>query len=264
MTEKNLSKIMGLALNDYDMINSGDRVVVGLSGGMDSLALLLLLHGRLARIPVKYELLPVFVDNYNRENNDYNSKIEKLSKCVMEKTGLSMTVIGIKAVKTLTGGKTLKRDTCFICSKKRRTELIRYASKTGSNRIALGHHLDDIVETSLMNIFYMRELSSMLPRLDIFGGKMAFIRPLCYIRKTQLESFIYSREETLPVFGEVCPARMIGRNLRRDRIRKIIGELSLQIPNFKNNVFASFRNPRAGYLLDHFFNPKTSGLFRRP
>ena len=94
---------MGLAINDYEMIKNGDRIAVGLSGGMDSLALLLLLHERLNRIPATYELFPVFVDNFNGENSEHNARIENLRECVHEKTGLETDVIKISAVKSLTG-----------------------------------------------------------------------------------------------------------------------------------------------------------------
>lgn len=264
MFGKNLSKLMGLAINDYDMIKNGDRIAVGLSGGMDSLALLLLLHERLDRIPAGYELFPVFVDNFNGENMEHNIRIESLKNCVLEKTGLEMEVIKITAVKTLTAENSKHGDTCFLCSRKRRTELIKFASNHGCVSLALGHHMDDIVETSLMNMFYGRELSSMLPRLDLFGGKMSLIRPLCYINKTRIESYIYAREETLPVFGEVCPSKMIRHDLRREKMRDLIKTLTPKIPGFTKNIFAAFRNPKADYLLNSNFSPKTSGLFRRP
>ncbi len=264
MTEKNLSKLMGLAINDYEMIKGGDRIVVGLSGGMDSLALLLLLHGRLKRLPIKYELSPAFVDNFNGENEEYNKKVSVLTTFIMDKTGLDTHIIKVRTVKVLTAENSRKRDICFLCAQKRRTELIRYADKQDCNRIALGHHLDDIVETSLMNLFFKRELSTMLPRLDLFDGKISLIRPLAYVRKIQIESFIYDREEAFPVFGEVCPSQMVRRDLRRNKIRELVQELSKEIPNLKNNIFASFRNPKPDYLLDHLFHPKTSGLFKRP
>lgn len=264
MTEKNLSKLMGQAINDYDMIKEGDRIVVGLSGGMDSLALLILLYRRLKRIPVKYELFPAFVDNFNGESKDYNKKIESLALFVKDSMGLDMHIIHTRAVKILTDETKKKRDICFLCAQKRRTELIKYALSINCNRIALGHHMDDIVETGLMNLFYKRELSSMLPRLDLFGGKISLIRPLAYIKKIQIENFIYNLKEIPPVFGEVCPSKMIRRDLRRDKVREIIQNLSKEIPDLKKNIFASFRNPKVDYLLNVFFNPKNAGRFKRP
>ncbi len=264
LTVKNLSKLMGLAINDYEMIKDGDRIAVGLSGGIDSLALLMLLHERLRRIPGGYELFPVFVDNFNGESLQHNERIEKLKESIYNKTGLNMEIIGITAVKTLTDKNFKHRDICFLCSRKRRNELIKFAFKKECTSLALGHHLDDIVETSLMNMFYGRELSSMLPRLDLFGGKMSLIRPLCYISKSRIESYIYGREEILPVFGEVCPSKMIRRELRREKVREIIKVISPKIPGFTKNIFAAFRNPKRDYLLDINFSPKSSGLFKRP
>lgn len=177
MKEINLSKLMGQAINDYDMIEAGDRIIVGLSGGMDSLALLELLHSRLRRIPVKYELFPAFVDNFNGQNEEHNLRIKGIVDYISMKTGLSTHVIPINAVQKLTGEDSPKRDVCYLCARKRRTELIRYAFSQKCTKIALGHHMDDIIETTLMNLFYKRELSSMIPKLEMFNDKMYIIRP---------------------------------------------------------------------------------------
>jgi tRNA 2-thiocytidine biosynthesis protein TtcA len=255
---------MGQAINDYEMIGANDRIVIGLSGGMDSLAMLLLLHSRLARIPVKYELFPAFVDNFNGENEEHNQRINKLLEYIKKETGLDTHIIRVSTVKKLTGVNSQKRDTCFLCAQKRRTELIRYADKTHCNKIALGHHKDDIIETTLMNLFFKRELSSMLPRLPLFKGKMDIIRPLAYIQKHQIESFIYERDDVPPIFGEVCPSNMLRRDSRRLEVRELVQNLSKKVPNLKNNIFASFRNPKKDYLLDMCYKPKTSGTFKRP
>lgn len=264
MTDKNLSKHLGQAINDYGMIQDKDKIVIGLSGGMDSLAMLFLLHSRMQRIPITYELYPAFVDNFNGENPEHRKRIERLAQCVMKHTGLETHVIPITAVNKLTDGSTKKRDTCYLCAQKRRGELIKYALEKGCNKIALGHHKDDIIETTLMNLFYKRELSSMLPRLALFDGKLEIIRPLAYLEKRHIEDYIYNREEELPIFGEVCPAKMLRKDLRRLKIRKMVTDLSAEVPQLKNNLFASFRNPKKDYLLDQFFDPKSTGRFKRP
>lgn len=264
MKEINLSKIMGQAINDYGMIDPNDRIVVGLSGGMDSLALLLLLNSRLKRIPVRYSLFPVLVDNLNGESEEHNKRIGKLTGYIISETGHETHVIHTGTMKKLTEGDSRKRDVCFLCAQKRRYELIRYAFSINCTKIALGHHKDDIIETSLMNLFYKHELSSMVPKLELFGGKMFIMRPLAYIQKTQIEDYIYTKEKEVPVFGEVCPSNILRRDLRRSKIREIVDRLSKEIPHLKNNVFASYRNPKNDYLLDRFFDPKTSGSFKRP
>lgn len=264
MKERNLSLLLGQAVNDYRMIEDGDRIAVGISGGMDSLALLLLLHFRLQRIPVDYALLPVFVDNFNGLNDAHNARIEELGHYIRSMTGLEMAVLRIPAVAALTGGKVKKRDLCYQCSARRRGVLIRYATENGCGRLALGHHRDDIVETSLMNLFYGKELSAMVPRLDILDGRLDIIRPLAYISKARIESYIYEREDIPPIFGEVCPAKMERKDLRREKVREIAGYLDRTVPHFRDNVFAALRNVKKDYLLDHLFTPMSAGRFKRP
>jgi tRNA 2-thiocytidine biosynthesis protein TtcA len=255
---------MGQAINDYDMILENDRVLAALSGGMDSIVLALLLSERLSRIPIQYELFPVLIDHFNGDNPEMNQKIEKLSDFILQKTRLTLKILRFPMVQNLTGEASphKRRDICFVCAQKRRTELIKCADALGCNRIALGHHKDDIVETILMNLFYKRELSAMLPRLDLFGGKMSIIRPMAYIQKSQIE--IYMAENKPFIIEEDCPAKILPRDERRKKVRKIIEELVQKVPHLKNNIFASFRNPKPDYLLDHFFDPKKSGLYKRP
>lgn len=264
MTEKNLSKLVGLAVNDYEMINPGEKILAGISGGADSIALLLLLHRRLKRIPVKYELYPVLVDNFNGENEERNLRIAGLSAYINQETGLDLQVIREPIVKKLLDNPKPSRDICFLCAQKRRHILIQEAFRCGCTRIAFGHHKDDIIVTSLMNLFYKRELSSMLPRLVLFGGKMEIIRPLAYIQKVQIEKFIYGEPSPVPVLSEACPAKFVKKDQRRQKVKEIAERLAAEIPNFKNNLFASYRNPKKDYLLDQCFKPKTSGLYKRP
>lgn len=264
MSEFKLLKIMGQAINDYDMIEDGDRIVVGISGGMDSIALLILLYKRLGYIPIKYQLFPVIVDNFNGENEAYTSQINKLGSFIRSVTGLELKIIPVPTIKYLTESGRRRRDTCYLCAQKRRTELFRYASSIGARKVALGHHKDDIVETSLMNMFFRRELSSMLPRLPLFGGAIEIIRPLAYLSKDDIESYIYSYPHEIPIFGEVCPSKIVRRDFRRIQIRNLLEELAENIPNIKNNIFAALRNPKPEYLLNYLFNPKTSGRFKRP
>lgn len=264
MTEKNLSKLAGLAINDYGMIEPGEKLLVGISGGADSIALLLLLHRRLKRIPVQYALYPVLVDNFNGENDERNRRIDDLAAYILQETGLVLEIIREPVVQKLLDNPKPSRDICFLCAQKRRHILIQTAFREGCSRIAFGHHKDDIVVTSLMNLFYKRELSSMLPRLVLFGGKMEIIRPLAYVQKMQIEKFISGEPGPVPVLSEACPAKFVKKDHRRQQVKEIAERLAAEIPNFKNNLFASYRNPKKDYLLDQCFKPKTSGLYKRP
>lgn len=253
MKEKNLTAYAALAIRDYCMIEKGDRVLVGMSGGMDSMALLLVLHSLLSKKDPRFSLHPVLIDNFNGENAPYNGKIRTLADFIRDKTGLELTVIPVDSMWRLTLPEQKKRDVCYLCASRRRAELFRYAEKNGCRRIALGHHKDDIVETSLMNMLYKRELSSMLPRLPLFGGQMDIIRPLAYVNKARIEAFIWEREEEVPVFGEVCPSKVNRKDHRREEVRKMLSELGKEVPKIRDNVFAAFRNPKPDYLLDFMF-----------
>ncbi len=264
MKEDNLTRIVGLAVNDYGMIQPDDDIVAGVSGGMDSIALVCLLSARLRRIPVTYRIHPVLIDLYAGASEEHTKKIEALTGFIKDRTGLETHVIRLSVVDYLVdekGGIKVK-NTCFKCAQIRRSELIKYADKNGFRKIAFGHHKDDIVETILLNLFYKRETSAMMPRLPLFEGKMEIIRPLAYLDKRRIQRYV--EEIGAPVIGEVCPAKLVKKDMRREKVRGIVEHLSKEIPNVKNNIFASLRNPQKDYMLDRFFDPKSSGLFRRP
>jgi tRNA 2-thiocytidine biosynthesis protein TtcA len=265
LKEKRLSKIVGLAVNDYDMIKDGERVLAGVSGGMDSIALVTLLHSRLQRIPVSYEIIPVLIDHYNGEDKAHNDSIKSLAEFLLNRTGLTLQIIRLPLLSYLSGNDKetiLPRNICFKCSQIRRSELIKIALSYGCARLAFGHHKDDIVETALMNMFYRRELSSMIPRLPLFEGKIDIIRPLAYLEKSRIMRYI--NDIKAPVIEEGCPAKVLKRDLDRDKIRNTIRTLSKDFPSLRDNIFASFRNPHPGYLLNHLYNPKTKGMKKRP
>ncbi len=266
MTEKNISKLVGLAVNDYGMIPHGGKILVGVSGGEDSVSLVLLLHRRLDRLPraARYELVPALVDPFAGRNENQNAAVKALGEFLRDRTGLGLRVIPLNTLERLRARVRPERDTCFLCSQDRRNALIRLADAEGISRIALSHHLDDIVETALMNLFYKRELSAMIPRLQLFGGKMEIIRPLAYVTKDRISRYAGSLRPPIPVIAEDCPAKLLDRDSRRERVREIVRALSRDVPNLKNNLYASFRNPKTDYLLDRFFKPSSSGLFKRP
>lgn len=264
MKEENLTKIVGLAVNDYEMMGEGDDVVAGLSGGVDSIALVCLLAARLKRIPVKYRIHPVLIDLHAGGSAEHSRNIEALTVFLRERTGLETEVINLPVTGYLVdeSGRPKIKNTCFKCAQIRRSELIKYADAHGYKKIALGHHKDDVVETILMNLFYKRETSAMMPRLPLFDGKFEIVRPMVYLDKKQIRRYV--EEIGAPVVPEVCPAKLSGKELRREKVREILASLEREIPGVKNNIFASLRNPQRDYMLDRFFNPKRSGLYKRP
>lgn len=262
--ESRLYALCKKAIEHYDMLENTTGIVVGVSGGMDSLVLLLLLVWDNHRQKRGISLYPALVDNFNGQNDRHNQQIEALAAYIKRHTELDLHVIHVNTIAELTSGNYKQRNTCYLCAQKRRIELIRYAASRNANKIALGHHMDDILETSLMNLFFKRELSSMVPRLKIFNGGMEFIRPLVYVEKSMIEEFVYTRGEEIPLFSEVCPNLVLRRDHRRLQVRKLIRGLSEKIPNFRRNLFEAFRNPAHEYLLNYLYQPQTSGRFKRP
>ena len=189
---------MGKAIHRYGLIQEGDRILVGVSGGKDSLSLLHLLHERSKRVPIHYELMPVYIDL------GFDSGQAEILKKFFEMKGLpyhiEFTDIGIRA-----NSSENRENPCFLCSWERRKRLFHLAHRFKCNKIALGHHKDDIIETLLLNIFYSAEISTMVPVQSLFKGKITLIRPLALLEEKKIEKIcpgdgVAFRSKRLPEF----------------------------------------------------------------
>jgi tRNA 2-thiocytidine biosynthesis protein TtcA len=178
--EKEIRSLMGKAIHRYGLIQDGDRILVGVSGGKDSLSLLHLLQERRKRVSIQYELMPVYIDL------GFDSERSEILKIFFEAQGLSyhieFTDIGKRA-----NSPENRENPCFLCSWERRKCIFHLAHRLKCNKIALGHHKDDIIETLLLNIFYSAEISTMLPVQTLFKGKVTLIRPLALIEEKKIE-----------------------------------------------------------------------------
>ncbi len=230
-----ISNQIGRAIADYRLIEDGDRIVVAVSGGKDSLSLLKLLNVRRKWAPVNYELLAVHIETDYRcrgcvhkdtlkkffEENHVNHHFEKISILNKKKRSVS----------------------CFWCSWNRRKTLFLLADKFGYNKVALGHHKDDIVETLLLNVFFNGEFSTMNPRQDMFGGKLAIIRPLCYVEEESLKRF--AKESNFPRQMCQCPNSYISK---RKAIKDFIKLIEKDSPYVKTNIFKSITRVKQDYI----------------
>ena len=240
----NLSKLLmavsrraGKAIGDYDMIREGDKIAVAVSGGKDSISLLHVLRHRQRVAPVHFEFQAVHIDF---EFADFNPK--KLIE-YFEREGFSYVV---EKVDSLKGEKWDEID-CFWWSKNRRKALFMIAEKMGFNKLAFGHHLDDIVETVLLNQFYRGETSAMKPRQELFDGKLTIIRPLAY-----------EREEVMARLAEELDIQSIGGQSKcanddtshRILIKKMLRNFEKDNPQIIKNIFNSMQNIKTEYLLD--------------
>lgn len=222
---------------DYGMIEQGDRVLVGVSGGADSLALLDLLNSPMVFVP-QFSLLAVNIDpGFDKEYRGYEQLEHFLrgSSCdyVMEKTDNG----------PLSHSPYNKKNPCFLCSRLRRKRLFEIAAERECNKIALAHHRDDIITTLLINLFYGREISTMLPDQPIFQGKMHIIRPLAYIKESLLKK--YAREQGLPVVESTCPS---SKTSRRIYIKELLKELEKDNKDICRNLWHAMNHAKPDYL----------------
>ena len=223
-------KTMGRAICDYGMLKDKDRVLIAVSGGLDSLSLLKLFVMRKARIPIDFEIVACFVD----------ANFTKVDKNILIK------YFDANAIKYVTKEMTIPKEeiSCFWCSWNRRKALFETAREYKCNKLALGHNLDDINETTLMNMFFNGEITTMPPKVELFEGALTVIRPLCYIEKSKIEEF--SRQFDFPDTQYKCP---YGQESQRHAIKEIIEKLHEKYPFVKKNLFCSLKRIRKDYLV---------------
>jgi tRNA 2-thiocytidine biosynthesis protein TtcA len=235
--QKEIRSLMGKAIHRYGLIQGGDHILVGVSGGKDSLTLLHLLHERSRRVPIHYEIMPVYIDL------GFDSGRAEILRNFFESKGLpyhiEFTDIGRKA-----NSAENRENPCFLCSWERRKRLFHLAHRFKCNKIALGHHQDDIIETLLLNIVYSAEISTMLPLQSLFKGKITLIRPLALLEERKIERF--AREMKLPFGSSGCPS---SGKTKRKVVKDLIETLSKKDRRVKGNIFRSLSNIKLDYLL---------------
>ena len=223
-------------VRDYQMLSPGDRVAVGVSGGKDSLALLRLLAELRDHSAVPFELLAVTLD-MGYEEMDFSPIADLCARLqvpyTLRRTQIREIVFDIRK----------EENPCALCAKLRRGILNETAVALGANKVALGHHYDDTVETFALSLIYEGRISCFLPVTYLDRTGLTLIRPMLYLHEKTIRNF--AEREHLPVVHNPCPA---DKNTKREDVKALLYELEGRYPGLKDNIFGGLqRSPLPGW-----------------
>ena len=226
---KTIFGLAGKAMHDYSMIEDGDRIAVGVSGGKDSLALLNILV-RVQKITrVNFEIIPIHIHPTQKSiaTNEIENYCNFLGlELIIEETNLEDILFGENKMK----------NPCFMCGRMRRGILYRIMNEKNINKLALGHHKDDIIETFLMNTFYQGNLNVMKPKYMSKDHGVQVIRPMAYIEESNIIK--YAKEIELPILKSECEYET-SKDSKRLEVKEMIESLSKKSENIRSVIFTS-------------------------
>jgi tRNA 2-thiocytidine biosynthesis protein TtcA len=238
--ETKIAKKVTRAIVDHKLIEDGDRIMVGLSGGKDSWALIQILDVLQKRAPIDFSLVAVNIDS-GYEGYEHHKLTDTCAargwELHVEHTNIGETIEDILEE---------TETPCSLCARLRRGALYRLADTVGATKIALGHHADDFIETLLLNVFFQGSIKSMPARLVSDNGKYVVIRPLAYVLESEARA--YAKEAELPIIGCCCPA-CGDLSLQRQRMKRLIAQLEVEHPEIKNSILRSLGNVNLRHLL---------------
>jgi len=237
--ERGLISNTGRAIADFDMISAGDRILVALSGGKDSYALLLLLEAMRRRAPIQFELLAVHLDQ-----GQPGHTAEPL-RSWLETHGFDHRIVREDTYAIVKETVPEGRTPCSMCARLRRAILYRLADEFGCTKIALGHHRDDAIETLLLNLFFGGKLASMPGRLTSDDGAHVVIRPLIYCAEQDLAD--YAASAKVPIL----PCNLCGSlpNAQRKQMKAMLTRMEAEHPNLRQTMLAALGNVHMSHLL---------------
>ena len=240
MTTQKMLSLLRKGIEKYKLIKNGDKIAVGVSGGKDSLALLTLLAKYRTFSEEKFDLVAITVDlSFTGQSQDFSS-ISKLCKELgveyyVEQTEIGKIVFDVRK----------ETNPCALCSKMRKGALNALAKKLGCNKVAFGHHKDDLTETMLLSLFYEGRLSTFAPKSYLDRQDLTLIRPLIFVSESDIKS--YTKE--FPILKSKCPA---DTTTKRTSIKNLITEISREIPNVREMLFTALTHPERYNLFDKF------------
>ncbi len=242
---KRLRRQVGEAIADFDMIGAGDKVMVCLSGGKDSYALLDVLLSLKEHAPVEFDLVAV---NLDQKHPGFPADV---LPAYLERRGVPFRIVEQDTYSVVRRVIPQGKTQCGLCSRLRRGVLYRVATELGATRIALGHHRDDILETFFLNLFHGGRIKAMPPKLVSDDGRHIVIRPLAYCRERDLEAYAKLRE------FPIIPCNLCGSqdNLQRQAVKDMLREWEKRFPGRLETMFSALQRVSPSHLLDaHLFD----------
>lgn len=238
--QKRLRRLAGSAIVDFNMIEEGDKVMVCLSGGKDSFAMLDLLMSLQKTAPVNFELVAV---NLDQKQPGFP---EEVLPAYLREVGVPFHILEKDTYSVVKEKIPEGKTTCGLCSRLRRGTLYSFAEKIGATKIALGHHRDDMVETLFLNMFYGSKLSAMPPKLRASDGRNIVIRPLAYCKESDLEAYAEARQ------FPIIPCNLCGsqENLQRQAIKRMLHDWERRFPGRIEQIFGAMQNVAPSQLAD--------------
>ncbi len=237
---RSLRNGVGRAIGDFGLIKDGDRICIGLSGGKDSLTMLLLLHELQQRAPIRYELLPVTVDA------GFEQFDTVAIRNFVEQLGLQLVIEQTDHAALINTKLRAGSSYCSFCARLKRGALYGAARRLNCNLLALGHHRDDFIETLLLNQFFIGTLKAMSPKMLCDSGDITVIRPLVYLA----EDAIAAALQHTGMNAVRCSCPVADADHQRQRMKRLLSDLEQEIPQIKNSLLAALGNVQPRHLLD--------------
>lgn len=229
--ERKLRRHTGQALGDYHMIAPGDKLILAISGGKDSLVMLSIMEAIRRAAPIEYELIPVHIAT------GFEVNFDSIQAWSQDNLGLEIRVVESGIREILATAADPKKSPCALCSRLRRGQLYRLQDEIGASAVALGHHMDDIVETFLLRTFYTGQLGAMAPKRRSNDGNNLVIRPLAYCSAEDVKKY-FDFLEVEPVIND-C---IIRPDSKREMVRNLLTELKADNPEVVYSIFAALGN----------------------
>lgn len=224
-------------MHDYSMFAEGDRVLVGVSGGVDSLTLACVLKIWQKKAPIHFDLTALYIAQGFWKAHEGAADPGVSITRQLQNVSLDVQIEQERLIDDAD-------RTCFLCSRNRRSQIFDIAREKGYNKIALGHHKDDLIETLLLNAIYSGNISTMVPKQDLFGGTLSIVRPMAYLDKYEVGEI--ATELQLEAVESFCP---LAADTRREKVRNLLQTLYQEEPEARNSLFAALANVRKDYLL---------------